>query len=166
MRNRKKPHRLILRSANYRRMPIDIELLLARHPLLFFGWESRVESFDSSGIFTAIGSGGRNIHPLSAVKRARNKLTYEKCGREVSVHDEADVLLFAAHKSAANVVARISEIDVHIVAHLACHLKGMLDQNLAELLPLILGSDAKRLGTPLRLVQWKIAGSQRETFHS
>ena len=74
----------------------------------------------------------------------RHKLTYEKSGREVSVHDETDVLPFAAYETTAYVVARISEIDVHIVAHLACNLKGMLDQELAELLPLIFGCDAKR----------------------
>ena len=125
-------------------MTIDIELLLARHPLLFFGWECGVESFDSGGVLTAIGGGGGNIHPLSAVKRAGDKLCNEQGGGEVTGGDKADVLLFAAHEAAADVVARIAEIDVHVVAHLARHLKGMLNQNLAELLPLIFGSNAKR----------------------
>ena len=123
MRNQKKPHRLILRSANYRRMTIDIELLLARHPLLFFGWECRVECFDSSGVLTAIGGGGRNVHPLFTVECIRHKLSYKQGSREVSVHDETDVLLFAAHKPTADVVTRIAEIDVHSVAHLSCNLK-------------------------------------------
>ena len=52
-------------------MTINIEFLLARHPLLFFGWEGRVKGFDSGGVLAAVGGGGRNIHPLSAVKRAR-----------------------------------------------------------------------------------------------
>ena len=52
----------LLRSANHRRMPVNIELLLARHPLLFFGWECRVKGFDSIGVLTAVGGGGRNVH--------------------------------------------------------------------------------------------------------
>ena len=144
LRNLSTSQRLILRSANYRRMTIDIELLLARHPLLFFRWECRVKGFNSSGVFTAVGGGGGNIYPLSAVKCIRHKLTYEKCGREVPVHDEADVFLFTAHETTADIVARIAEIDVYIVTHFACYLKGMLDQYLAELLPLIFGCNAKR----------------------
>ena len=31
-------------------MAIDIELLLARHPLLFLWWESGIESFDCGGV--------------------------------------------------------------------------------------------------------------------
>ena len=55
-------------------MAIDIELLLARHPLLFFRWECRVKGFDSGGVLTAIGGGGGNIHPLFAVECIRQKL--------------------------------------------------------------------------------------------
>ena len=110
-----------LRLSDYRRMTIDIEFLLARHPLLFFGWECRIKGFDSSSVLTAIGDGGRNIHPLFAVKSARYKLADEKCCWEVAVTNKAHVLLFTAYKSTTNVVARI-----------------------AELLPLIFGSNAKR----------------------
>ena len=95
-------------------------------------------------ILTAIGGSRGNIHPLLAVKRVRNKLRDEQSGGEVAVNHKADVLLFAAHKSTADVVARIAEVDVHIVAHFSCYLKGMLDQHFAELLPLIFGSNAKR----------------------
>ena len=125
-------------------MTIDIELLLAWHPLLVLGRECRIKCLDRGGVLTAVGGGGGNIHPLPAVKRVRHKLCNEQGGREVSVHHKAHILLFAAHKSTADIVARIAEIDVHIVAHLACHLKGMLDQELAELLSLIFWSNAKR----------------------
>ena len=112
-------------------MAIDIELLLTRHPLLFFWWKRCVKGFDSSGILTAVGGSGGNIHPLLAVKRTRNKLANEQGGREVAVYNKADVLPFAANEATADLVARIAEIDVHVVAHLACYLKGMLDQHLA-----------------------------------
>ena len=108
-------------------MTIDIEFLLARHPLLFFWWECRVKGFDSGGVLAAVGGGGRNVHPLSAVKRARNKFRNEQGGGEVTVHNKANVLLFAAHKSTADVVAGIPKIDVHIVTHLARDLKGMVE---------------------------------------
>ena len=101
-------------------MTIDIEFLLAWHPLLFFRWECRVERFNSGSILTAVGGGRWNVHPLSAVERIRYKLANEKRRWEVAVNHEADVLLFAAHKSTADIVARIAEIDVYIVAHLAC----------------------------------------------
>ena len=73
-------------------MPIDIELLLARHPLLFFRWEGRVELGYCGFIIAAVGGGGRYIHPLSAVKRARNKLCNEQGGREVAWGNKADIL--------------------------------------------------------------------------
>ena len=125
-------------------MAIDIEFLLARHPLLLLGREGCVKGFHSSGVLTAVGGGGRNVHPLFTVECIRHKLSYKQSSREVSVHDETDVLPFAAYETTADVVARIAEIDVHIVAHLASNLKGMLDQHFAELLPLIFGSNAKR----------------------
>ena len=59
-------------------MTINIEFLLARHPLLFFGWECRVKGFDSGGVLAAVGGGGRNVHPLSAFKSVRNKLCYKQ----------------------------------------------------------------------------------------
>ena len=141
MRNRNSSS-AVIRLSDYRRMTIDIELLLAWHPLLFLGWESRVECFDRRDVLTAVGGGGRNVHPLFTVECIRHKLSYKQSSREVSVHDETDVLPFAAYETTADVVARIAEIDVHIVAHFACYLKGMLDQHLAELLPLIFGSNA------------------------
>ena len=57
LRNLSTSQRLILRSANYRRMAIDMELLLARHPLLFLGWKCGIESLDSGGVFAAVGGG-------------------------------------------------------------------------------------------------------------
>ena len=79
-------------------MPIDIELLLAGHPLLFLGRECGVKDFDSGGVLTAVGGGGGDIHPLPAVKRAGDKLCHEQGRRKVAVHHKADVLLLAAHK--------------------------------------------------------------------
>ena len=114
-------------------MTVDVELLPARHPLLFFGGECRVEGFDSSGVLTAIGSGGGNIHPLPPVKRARNKLRHEQSRWEVALTHKADVLLFEAHKSTADIVAGIPQIDVHVVTHLARDFKGMLNQELVLL---------------------------------
>ena len=104
-------------------MTIDIELLLAWHPLLLLWRKCCVKSFDGSSVLTAVGGGRWNVHPLSSVKRVRHKLANEKCRREVAVYDEADVLLFAAYETTADIVAWIAEIDVHIVAHLACNLK-------------------------------------------
>ena len=99
-------------------MAINIELFLAGHPFLFLQREGRVKGFDRGGIVTAVGGGGRDVHPLFAVKCTRYKLRHKQGGREVTVHDKADVLLFAAYKSTAHVVARIAEVDVHIVASL------------------------------------------------
>ena len=96
-------------------MTIDIELLLARHPLLFFRRKCHVKGFDCGGVITAICGGGRNVHPLSTVKSTGNKLRNEQSRWEVAFSDKADVLLFAAHKTTANVVAGIAEIDVHVI---------------------------------------------------
>lgn len=93
---------------------------MVRHPLLFLMWKSCVECFDRRDVLTAVGGGRWNVHPLSAVKRVRHKLANEKCRREIAVYNKADVLLFAAHETTADIVARIAEIDVYIVAHLAC----------------------------------------------
>ena len=100
-------------------MTIDIELFLTWHPFLFLGWECSVEGFHSGGVLAAIGGGTRNVHPLSAVQRAGNKLTNEKRCGEVAVHHKADILLFAADKPTADIVARIAKVDVHIISHLA-----------------------------------------------
>ncbi len=112
-------------------MTIDIEFLLARHPRLFFGWKGRVEGFDRGDVLAAAGGGGRNVHPLFPVKRARHQLANKKCGRKIAVHDKADVLLFAAQKTASDVVRGIAEVDVPVIAHLPRRVKGMLDQHLA-----------------------------------
>ena len=97
-------------------MTIDIELFLARHPFLFFGREGGVESLDSGGVLAAISGGTGNVHPLFAVQHTGNKLADEKCRREVAVHHKADILLFAADKAATDIVARIAEVDIQIVA--------------------------------------------------
>ena len=134
----------VLRLADYGRMTIDIELLLAGHPFLFLGWEGGIKGFHCCGILAAIGGGTGNVHPLSAVQRTGHKLTNEKRCGEVAVHHKADILLFAADKATADIVARIAEIDVHIITHLACNFKGMLDQYFAEFLPLVFGCNTKR----------------------
>ena len=82
-------------------MTIDIELLLAWHPLLLLWRKCCVKCLDSSSVPTAVGGGRWNVHPLSAVERIRYKLANEKRRWEVSVYDEADVLLFAAHETSA-----------------------------------------------------------------
>ena len=64
------------------------------------------------------------------VKRARNKLRHEQSRWEVALTHKADVLLFEAHKSTADIVAGIPQIDVHVVTHLARDFKGMLNQEL------------------------------------
>jgi len=125
-------------------MTIDIELLLAWHPLFFLGWKRGVEDFHGGDVLTAIGGSRRDMHPLLTVQHSGDKLAHEKGSRKVAVYHKADVFLLAAHKPTTDVVAGIAEVDVHIVAHLPCNLKGMLDQKLAELLPLVFGCNAKR----------------------
>ena len=125
-------------------MTIDIELLLAWHPLLFLWWESCVECLGCGGILTAIGGGTGDIHPFFAVKRTGNKFTDKKCCWEVTVHYKTYILLFTAHEPTADIVTRLAEVNVDIIAHLASYLKGMLNQHFAELLPLILRCNAKR----------------------
>ena len=112
-----------LRLSDYRRMTIDIELFLAWHPLFLFRWESGVKGFDSICVLTAVGGGGGNIHPLFAVKHSGNKLCHKQSCGEVAGGDKADVLLFAAYETAADVVSGIAEINVHIVSHPSCYFK-------------------------------------------
>ena len=79
-------------------MTIDIEFLLAWHPLLFLGWKGGVECLNCGGIVAAIGGGTGDVHPLFAAKCTGNKLTDKKCRREVTVHkhtiDEIRNLLY------------------------------------------------------------------------
>ena len=96
-------------------MTIDVELFLARHPFLFLRWECSLEGFHGGGVLAAIGSGTGNVHPLSAVQRAGHKLTDKNRRGEIAVHHKADILLFAAHKPTADIVARIAEVYVHII---------------------------------------------------
>ena len=117
---------------------------MAGHPLLFFGWKCGIELGDGIFIVTAIGCSAGDIHPLFALKCALYKFCDEQCRGIVAWGNKADVLLFAAYKSTADIVSGIAEIDINIVAHLASDLKGMLNKDLAELLPLILWSDTKR----------------------
>ena len=125
-------------------MTIDVEFLLARHPLLFLWWKCRIEGFHGGNVLAAIRGSGRNIHPFFAVQHVWNKLTNKECRWEVAFTNKAHVLLFAAHKSTADVVPRIAEVDIHVVAHLACNLKGMLDQKFSKLLPLVFRRNTKR----------------------
>ena len=104
-------------------MTIDVELLLARHPFLFLRWKCSIEGFYCGGVLAAIGGGTGNVHPLSAVQRAGDKLADKKRCGEVAVHHKADILLFAADKPTADIVARIAEIDVHVITHLASNFK-------------------------------------------
>ena len=89
-------------------MAIDVELFLTRHPFLFLRQESGIEGFHGSGVLAAISGGTGSVHPLSAVKCAGHKLTNKKCCWEVAVYHKADILLFAADKATADVVARIT----------------------------------------------------------
>ena len=61
-------------------MTIDIEFLLARHPLLLLGKEGCVKGFHRGGVITAVGGGRWNVHPLFAVKRAPHKLCDKQAG--------------------------------------------------------------------------------------
>ena len=74
----------VLRLADYGRMTIDVEFLLAGHPFLFLGWKCVVEGFHSGGVLAAIGGGTENVQPLSAVQRTGDKLTNQKRWWEVS----------------------------------------------------------------------------------
>ena len=76
------PHRL-LRLSYYRRMTINVEFLLARHPLLFLWRKSCIKCLDRGNVLTAVCGGGGDIHPLFAVQHVRNKLANEKRRREV-----------------------------------------------------------------------------------
>ena len=125
-------------------MTIDIELLLAWHPSLFLRRKGLVKCLDCGGVFAAIGGGTWDIHPLFTAKRVRYKLTDEKRCREAAVRNKADIHLFTANKPTAYVIAGVAEYDVDVISHLACCLKGMLDQYFAEFLPLVFGRNTKR----------------------
>ena len=64
-------------------MTIDVEFLLAGHPLLFLGRKCGVEGVNCDNVLTAIGGSGGYIHPFLAVQHVRNKLANEKRRREV-----------------------------------------------------------------------------------
>ena len=55
-------------------MAVDIKFLLARHSLLFLGRECGVKCLNSGGVIATVGSGGGDIHPLSAVKLLYHKI--------------------------------------------------------------------------------------------
>ena len=125
-------------------MTVNVEFLLTWHPLLFFFGESLIKTCYRVSILATIGSGTGNIHPLSAVKCIRHKLAYKKCSWEIAVNNKTYVFLFATYKAAADIVSRISKINVHIVSHFSCNIKRMFYQNFPELLPLIFRGNAKR----------------------
>ena len=95
----------LLRLSDYRRMTIDIELLLAGHPLLFLGRKSQIEGFNCGCILTAIGGGAGDIHPLFAIEYTGDKLTDKKRRREVTVYHKTDILLFTTYKPSGDIVA-------------------------------------------------------------
>ena len=134
----------LLFLSDYRRMPINIEFFLAGHPFLFLGREGGIKGFDCDGILTAISGGTGDVHPVFTFQRPGNQFCHQQGRGEIAGDHKADILLFAADKSTADIVAGISKIDVHIVAHIASHLKGMLDQDLAKLLPLIFRRNTQR----------------------
>lgn len=106
-------------------MTIDIEFLLARIHAFSFG--GKVASKASTAAASSQQSAavlGMYINFLPSSASGTSSQT-RSAARVVSVHNKADILLFATHKASANVVTRIAEIDVYIVAHLACNLKGM-----------------------------------------
>ncbi len=58
----------VLHLSYNRRITVDIEFLLARHPYLFLWRKCRIECLNSGGILTAVGGSRGDVHPLSAVK--------------------------------------------------------------------------------------------------
>ena len=122
MRNAKTSSAVIL--SNHGRMAIDIKLLLAGDPLLLLWREGCIECFDCGGILTAISGGTGDVHPVFTFQRPGNQFCHQQGGGEITGNNKADILLFAADKSAADIVARIAEIDVHIVAHFAHNFKA------------------------------------------
>ena len=51
-------------------MTIDVEFLLAGHPLLFLGWKCSVEGFHGSDVLAAIGGGRLALHQLTQQRGA------------------------------------------------------------------------------------------------
>ena len=117
-------------------MTVNVKLLLTGHPLLFHGRKRRIERLHSVDVLTAIRGCGRDIHPLLALKRIRNKLANQKRRGIITIDNKAHVLLFAAYKSSADVVAGISEVDVYVISHAARNIKGMLNEQFSQFLPL------------------------------
>ena len=104
-------------------MAVDVKLFLAWHPFLLLWLEGLVKSLNCGSVLTAVGGGTRNIHPLSAVKSTGNKFADKKCRREVAVNNKADIFPFTAYKTSADIITRIAEIDIHIVAYFAGNIK-------------------------------------------
>ena len=65
---------------------------------------------------------GMYIHFLPSSAPGTSSATSRAVGK-FSFSDEADVLLFTAHETTADIVARIAEVDVHIVAHFTSYSK-------------------------------------------
>ena len=117
-------------------MAVNEEFLLAGHPFLFLGRELGIECRNGGGILAAICGGTGDVHPVFALQGAGDQFGHQQGGGEIAGDDEADIFLLTADKTAADIVAGIAEVDVHIVAHPAGCLEGMLDEDLAQLLPL------------------------------
>ena len=105
--------------------------------------EECVESLYRRRILTAVGGRAGDKHPRRAVKSPRDQLRHQQGRGIVSPPEGADVLPFAADEPAAHVIARIAEIDVHVVSHFPGGSKGMFDQNLSQLMPLKRRVDAQ-----------------------
>ena len=77
------------------------------------------------------GSAG-GVRPLLNVQRTGDKLTDQKCRGEIAVHHKADIFLFVAYESAADIVAGVPEIDVYIISHFPCNFKRVLNEYLTN----------------------------------
>ena len=131
-------------SAHHGRVAVNVELLLAGHPFLFFGRKLGIESGDGGVVLTAVCGGAGDVHPVFALQRAGDQFGHQQGGGEIAGDNEADIFLLTADKTAADIVAGVAEVDVHIVTHPAGRLEGMFDEHLAQLLPLEFRGNAER----------------------
>ena len=94
-------------------MTVNVEFFLAGSPCLFLRREAGVKGLDGGGVLTAVGGMRGDIHPPMTVQRTGDQLADQKRRRKVAGNDKADVFLFAADESAADVVTGIAEVDVY-----------------------------------------------------
>lgn len=84
------------------------------------------------------------LHPLFPVQSTRHQFANKQRCRIVSVHGKADILLFAADKTAAYIIPRIAEINVYIIAQPAGLLEGILNQGFTDSVSLVIPGNANR----------------------